>query len=85
MLDLTFIRSNPEAVREAARLKNNPLDVDALLTLDKQVLTFQHEIEDMRTRQNQISKRVQEAAKEKNVELRNTLIAEGKQLSSQLK
>ena len=85
MLDLAFIRSNPEAVKEAARLKNNPLDVDALLALDRQVLTFQHEIEEMRTQQNQISKRVQEAAKEKNVELRNTLIAEGKQLSTQLK
>ena len=49
MLDLAFIRSNPEVVKEAARLKNNPLDVDALLALDRQVLTFQHEIEEMRT------------------------------------
>jgi seryl-tRNA synthetase len=85
MLDLAFIRSHPEAVQEAARLKNNPLDVAALLELDRQVLTFQHEIEEMRTRQNQISKRVQEAAKAKDVELRNELIAEGKQLSARLK
>lgn len=85
MLDLAFIRSNPEAVKEAARLKNNPLDVDALLALDRQVLTFQHEIEEMRNGQNQLSKRVQDAAKAKDNELRNALITEGKQLSVQLK
>ncbi|HCI79531.1 MAG TPA: serine--tRNA ligase, partial [Ktedonobacter sp.] len=48
-------------------------------------LTVQHEVEELRTQQNQISKRVQEAAKAKNTELRNQLIAEGKQLSEQIK
>lgn len=85
MLDLAFIRSNPDAVKEAARLKNNPIDIDALLALDRHVLTVQHEIEEMRTQQNLLSKRVQEATKEKNAELRNALIAEGKQLSAQIK
>src|SRR5215472_11339917 len=85
MLDLAFIRSNPDAVKEAARLKNNSLDIDGLLALDQQVLTLQHEVEEMRAQQNGLSKRIQAAAKEKNAELRNALIAEGKQLAEQIK
>lgn len=85
MLDLTFIRNNPEIVKEAARLKNNTLDIDGLLELDRRVLAVQQEVEEARAHQNQLSKRVQQAAKEKNIELRNTLIAEGKQLSEFIK
>src|SRR6266516_2984037 len=85
MLDLAFIRNNPEAVKEAARVKNNPIDIDGLLALDQQVLTVQHEVEEARAKQNQLSKQIQQAAKEKNVELRNALIAEGKQLAELIK
>jgi seryl-tRNA synthetase len=85
MLDLAFIRSNPDAVKEAARLKNNPIDIDALLEVDRNVVSLQREIEEARTQQNQLSKHIQEAAKAKNTELRNQLIAEGKQLSEQIK
>jgi len=85
MLDLAFIRNHPDIVKEAARLKNNHLDIDGLLALDQQVLTLQHDVEEARAQQNAISKRVQQAAKEKNIELRNALIAEGKQLSELIK
>jgi seryl-tRNA synthetase len=85
MLDLAFIRSNPEVVKEAARLKNNPIDIDALLILDQQAMSVQREIEEARAKQNQLSKSIQQAAKEKNVELRNALIAEGKQLAELIK
>jgi seryl-tRNA synthetase len=85
MLDLAFIRSNPDAVKEAARLKNNKLDVDGLLALDQQVLTLQREVEDARAQQNALSKQIQQAAKEKNITLRTTLIAEGKQLADLIK
>ncbi len=85
MLDLAFIRSNPEVVKEAARVKNNTLDIDGLLALDQEVLTLQREVEEARARQNQLSKSIQQAAKEKNVALRNELIAEGKQLAELIK
>ncbi len=85
MLDLAFIRTNPEIVKEAARVKNNPLDIDGLLELDRKVLAVQQEVEEVRAKQNQLSKRIQQAAKEKNTELRNALIAEGKQLSDLVK
>ncbi|GCE27191.1 serine--tRNA ligase [Dictyobacter alpinus] len=85
MLDLAFIRSNPDVVKEAARLKNNSIDIDALLALDQQVVALQHTVEDTRAKQNQLSKGIQQAAKEKNTELRNNLIAEGKKLAEFIK
>jgi seryl-tRNA synthetase len=85
MLDLAFIRTHPDVVKEAARVKNNPIDIDGLLALDQQVLTLQREVEEARAQQNALSKRIQQAAKEKNVELRNAFIAEGKQLAETIK
>jgi seryl-tRNA synthetase len=85
MLDLAFIRNHPDLVKEAARLKNNPIDIDALLELDQRVLALQRHVEEMRAKQNQLSKSIQQAAKEKNVALRNELITEGKQLAEQIK
>lgn len=85
MLDITFIRNHPDVVKEAARVKNNTLDIDALLSVDQQLLALQRQVEEARAQQNQLSKRVQEAAKQKNIELRTALIAEGKQLAEQIK
>jgi seryl-tRNA synthetase len=85
MLDLTFIRNHPDTVKEAARVKNNTVDIDALLNLDQRVLVLQQEVEATRAEQNQLSKQIQQAAKEKNVELRNQLIARGKELSEIIK
>src|SRR2546421_195960 len=83
MLDLAFIRNNPDIVKEAARVKNNTLDIDHLLEVDRQVLALQRQVEEVRAEQNQISKRVQQAGKDK--EMRDTLIVQGKQLAEQIK
>jgi seryl-tRNA synthetase len=85
MLDLAFIRNYPDIVKEAARLKNNPIDIDALLELDQRVLALQRQVEETRAKQKQLSKSIQQAAKEKNALLRDSLIAEGKQLAEQIK
>lgn len=85
MLDLAFIRNYPDIVKEAARLKNNPIDIDALLELDQRVLALQRQVEETRAKQKQLSKSIQQAAKEKNALLRDMLIAEGKQLAEQIK
>jgi len=45
MLDKRFIRENPEAVREAVRVKGLDLDVDALLALDEATRRLQQELE----------------------------------------
>jgi seryl-tRNA synthetase len=83
MLDLGFIRSHPEAVREAVRLKQSDLDVDHLLEVDRRVLELQHAVEALRAEQNQLSKRIGQAGKDR--ELRDALIAQGKQLAARLK
>ena len=83
MLDLAFIRSNPEQIKEACRLKNNSLDVDHLLDVDQQVLALQRQVEEARAEQNQLSKRIQAAGKDKS--LRDEIIARGKVLSEQIK
>ncbi len=83
MLDLAFIRNHPDVVKEAARVKNNTLDIDYLLEVDRRVLDLQHEVEEARAEQNKISKRVQQAGKDK--VLRDVLIAEGKGLAEQIK
>ena len=83
MLDLAFIRNHPDVVKEAARVKNNTLDIDYLLEVDRRVLDLQHEVEEARAEQNKISKRVQQAGKDK--ALRDVLIAEGKGLAEQIK
>jgi len=83
MLDIAFIRSHPDIVKEAARVKHNTLDIDYLLEVDRQVTTLQRQVEEIRAQQNQLSKQVQRAGKDK--EQRDLLIAEGKQLAEQIK
>src|SRR5258708_19282710 len=83
MLDLAFIRSNPDAVKEAARLKNNNIDIDYLLEVDRKVTALQRQVEDMRAQHNELSKRMQQAGKDKAE--RDAIIAEGKQLAEQIK
>ena len=83
MLDLAFIRNHPDVVKEAARVKNNTLDIDYLLEVDRRVLDLQHKVEEARAEQNKISKRVQQAGKDK--ALRDALIAEGKGLAEEIK
>lgn len=83
MLDIAFIRTHPDIVKEAARVKNNTLNIDYLLEVDRQVTNLQRQVEDLRAQQNQLSKNVQKAGKDQ--ALRDTLIVEGKQLAEQIK
>jgi len=70
-------------VKEAARLKYNDIDIDYLLEVDRKVTSLQREVEEARAQQNQISKQIAKVGKDK--ELREKLIAEGKQLAEQIK
>jgi seryl-tRNA synthetase len=83
MLDLGFIRANPEVVRDAARRKRVNIDVDFLLSLDNQVLELRRVVEQNRARQNQLSKEIQMAGA--NREAREQAIASGRALAAELK
>lgn len=53
MLDIKFIRENPEAVKEAARNKNVEVDVDRLLVIDEQVVALRQELDEKRRQRNE--------------------------------
>src|SRR5919199_4323558 len=55
MLSLAFIRDNPDAVRKAAEQKNVALDLDRLLTLDREVRSLKTRIDELRRQRNEIS------------------------------
>ncbi len=65
MLDLKFIRENPDKVKEGIRLKNENGDVDALLDLDKQRRNWIFEVENLKKERNENSRLVAELKKQK--------------------
>src|SRR3989344_5090497 len=58
MLDIKFIRENPELIKEAARKKHIVFDVAKLLEADDLRLKILREVEDMRARQNAASDKI---------------------------
>lgn len=56
MLDIKFIRENPEAIKKAAKEKNLKVDVDRLLEVDELKRKFMQEMEGMKAEQNKLSK-----------------------------
>jgi seryl-tRNA synthetase len=58
MLDIKFIRANPDLVKEAARRKRIPVDIDRLLTLDGERRRLLAETEELRAVKNRESARI---------------------------
>ena len=58
MLDIKFIRQNPQRVREAVVKKGLDVDIDRLLQLDSQYRAVLAEVEEMRAQQNEFSRRI---------------------------
>jgi seryl-tRNA synthetase len=56
MLDMKFIRENPDAVKKGAELKGMKVEVDRLLALDAQRRTVQVKLQDLQAEQNRASK-----------------------------
>ena len=60
MLDLKFIRNNPEVVKTAIRNKMESADVDALLKLDTDRRILISEVESLKKERNASSKKIAE-------------------------
>jgi len=58
MLDIKFIRENPDKVKKGARVKGVDVDVEKLLELDKKRRKFLEKIEKIRAEKNKASKRI---------------------------
>jgi len=55
MIDIAFIRENPDTVKQAAINKNVDIDIDRLLALDQQRREQISKIEELRANRNQLS------------------------------
>jgi seryl-tRNA synthetase len=78
MLDIRFIRENPEAVQENARRKRYDVDIQKLLELDGERRNLQQVVDELREKRNA------NAAKMKGGKPEQALIDEGKQIKIEL-
>lgn len=56
MLDIKFIRDNPEAVKTAVRNKNSKVDIDALLKVDQERRDLLTKVETLNQKRNEAAK-----------------------------
>jgi seryl-tRNA synthetase len=78
MLDIQFIRENPQKVKQAAANKNISVDIDKLLMLDQKRRQLIQEAEKLRKERNET------AAQMKNGQPSPELIAEGRRIKEAL-
>ena len=83
MLDLKFIRQNPDTVRRMLKDRRVDVDLDQLIDADQQWLEAQKNVEDLRQQQNAVSKEIGQL--KKNRQDASSQIAEMKQVSDQIK
>lgn len=76
MLDMKFIRENPDLVKAAVENKNDHADVDKILELDNQRRAIVTEVEKLKARRNTVSEQI--GIKKKNKEDATDDIAEMK-------
>lgn len=69
MLDIDFIRENPDKVKEACRLKQEEVDIDRLLELDEKRRDLKQQVDDLRHEQNQLTEKVEQADQEDREEI----------------
>lgn len=81
MLDIKFIRANPDAVKEAAEKKNVTLDVDQLLSVDKKVIELKGELQSLQEKRNANAKAIKSASNDE----RQSFIDNGRKISEQIK
>ena len=70
MLDRREIRQNPDAVKEAVRVKGIDLDVDELLHLDAVSRKLQHELDQAQARRKSSSREFAQADEARRAQLR---------------
>jgi seryl-tRNA synthetase len=80
MLDRRFIRSNPDAVKQAVQVKGLDLDVDELLDVDHRVRKLTTELDEAQAKRKSSAKEFAKADETRRAELR----AEHKELESRL-
>ncbi len=88
MLDIRFIRANPEAVRQAAALKRLDCDLDRLLAVDTERRRLLQTTEELKAKQNRTSKQIatlQGEARQARIQEMQALVATIKASQDELK
>jgi seryl-tRNA synthetase len=80
MLDIKFVRENAAAVKEAARLKRTPLDVDELLKADAELSTLKRKNMGLNEEKNANAAKMKSAKPEE----REAIISRGRQLNQEI-
>jgi seryl-tRNA synthetase len=80
MLDIAFIRHNPDVVRAAVTNKRLTLDVDALLEADRQRREHVAKLDERRARKNTLSAAIPKASAEE----RPKMVAEAKEVRAEI-
>ena len=73
MLDINFIRNNPDKVKQAIALKHeNAASIDQILEVDTQRRSMIHACEQLKSKRNEKSKEVSELKKKDRTPLRSS-------------
>ncbi|MDI3503354.1 MAG: seryl-tRNA synthetase [Candidatus Cloacimonadota bacterium] len=83
MIDIKYLRANPEVVRAAIKNKNEKADLDALLRVDNQRRSLQYSYDQLRAQQNTVSQQI--AQKKRAQEDASEEIASMAKVAAQLK
>ncbi|MDP4115413.1 MAG: serine--tRNA ligase [Bacteroidota bacterium] len=83
MLDLKFIRENPDIVRQGVENKNEKSRVDELISLDKKRREYIQETEDLKAKKNAVSNQIPVMKKEGKDT--TSVIAEMKSIGDEIK
>ena len=82
MLDIKFVRDNPELVLENLKKRNNPMNLDRFMELEKQRRAIIAETENLKSQKNAVSKQISEMKKKK--ENADEVIAQMRQVGEQI-
>ena len=77
MLDIKFIRGNPDKVKKGCKAKQVKVDIDQLLEIDKKRRESLKEVESSRAEENRLSYLV---SKERDSTKRDELIKRGQEI-----
>ena len=83
MLDLKFIRENPELVKKGLKAKGERVDLEALLKLDRERRKVLQEAEELKHRRNQLTEAI--AARKKSGQDASELIVQTRSISNRIK
>ncbi len=82
MLDIKFVRDNPEKVQEALKNRGNSMTLDAFLELEKERRQILGEVENLKSKRNAVSQQI--SVMKKNKENAADLVLEMRQVGEEI-